>query len=163
MFCIIASSKLSRNNLNFRWRWRWWDQIQATFLKNFYFTYDATSCKKVRVYIEFLQKYESRQQLLCAVDCKLAAILLLLNVAFLHSRSLRSCEWRSPSLLQGALNELWREYFLAKRALIASLAPLLNAAAVEVVTLVTWKRCHYVIVFEIFEADDTFRVLCVLT
>ena len=25
------------NNLNFHWRWRWWDQIQAIFLKLFYF------------------------------------------------------------------------------------------------------------------------------
>ena len=36
MFCLITSSKLSCQNLNFLWRWRWWDKIQAIFLKLFY-------------------------------------------------------------------------------------------------------------------------------
>ena len=38
MFCLITSSKLPANNLNFYLRWRWWDRIQATFLNLFYFT-----------------------------------------------------------------------------------------------------------------------------
>ena len=39
MFCLITSSKLSANNLNFHWRRRWWDRIQAIFLNLFYFMY----------------------------------------------------------------------------------------------------------------------------
>ena len=34
MFCLYFPA----HNLNFQWRWRWLDQIQATFLKDFYFT-----------------------------------------------------------------------------------------------------------------------------
>ena len=38
MFCLINSSKVSRKYLNFHWRWRWWDQIQAIFLGDLYFS-----------------------------------------------------------------------------------------------------------------------------
>ena len=42
MFCLINSSKLSANNLNFHWRRRWWDRIQAIFLNLIYSTWDCS-------------------------------------------------------------------------------------------------------------------------
>ena len=42
-FALLRQVNIPAKNLNFLWRWRWWDQIQAIFLKLFYFTKDLES------------------------------------------------------------------------------------------------------------------------
>ena len=49
MFCLITSSKLSHNNLNFHWSWRWWDRIHAIFLNLFYFTLHSQSLPSLAI------------------------------------------------------------------------------------------------------------------
>ena len=36
-FAQLPQVDFPDNNLNFHWKWRWWDEIQAIFLKLFYF------------------------------------------------------------------------------------------------------------------------------
>ena len=38
-FAFTPQANFPTHNLNFHWRWRWWDQIQATFINLFYFTW----------------------------------------------------------------------------------------------------------------------------
>ena len=38
-FAYTPQVNFPAHNLNFHWRWRWWDQIHATSLNLFYFTF----------------------------------------------------------------------------------------------------------------------------